>query len=507
MDKIMYEEQLSGYIGAKVPIIYVNTYDDNAVTKAVIAATGERKVWEWNCMDGLLNRKMVTEGRVIEIKEIIGAKYDIKQVLEYGVKQREFHRKVVVVKDIADYLYEADVTAFFKNACSLIADGKLDTVFVFVSSVLKIPGELDKYIMVIPEEYPTEEIIKNEITGFIEKKHVERVFEKRIEEMTIAFKGLSIQEINTILALARNKYGKLDERTLDLILVQKRQMIEKAGILEMVTLKDYENMDNIGGLEKLQEWVKKKAGILKDWKKAEKYGVDMPKGVLIVGIPGCGKSLTAKATAKLMNIPLLKLDMGRLLGKYVGESESNMRRAVALAEAVSPCVLWVDELEKAFAGIGESGGGAEVTTRLFGHFLTWMQEKEKPVFVVATANNISKLPPELLRKGRFDEIFSVSFPNDDERRKIFEIHIKKRRSEDFQDIDISELVRITKGRYFSGADIESIVKETIETAFINKQEHITTEGFKQVIKRIKQIDFDPKKWEEECSKCNFKSAS
>lgn len=202
------------------------------------------------------------------------------------------------------------------------------------------------------------------------------------------------------------------------------------------------------------------------------FGVTMPKGVLIAGVPGCGKSLSAKAAGSLFEVPLLRLDMGRLMGKYLGESEKNMREAIQLAEAISPCVLWVDELEKAFAGISSRGGGAEVATRLFGTFLTWMQEKTSAAFVVATANDIMKLPPELLRKGRFDEIFYVSLPNKEERRKIFEIHLNKRRKQDIDKIDMDVLVSQTEG--YSGADIEGIVSESIENVFVRGEKVLTT---------------------------------
>jgi SpoVK/Ycf46/Vps4 family AAA+-type ATPase len=245
----------------------------------------------------------------------------------------------------------------------------------------------------------------------------------------------------------------------------------------MIPLK--ETIDDIGGLENLKEWLVRKAKVYKNMNKAKTYGVDMPKGVLIAGVPGCGKSLSAKAAANLFEVPLLRLDMGRLMGKYVGESEGNLRNAIALAEAIAPCVLWIDELEKAFAGIGGGGGGADVTTRLFGNFLTWMQEKDSPTFVVATANDITKLPPELLRKGRFDEIFYVGLPNDDEREKIFKIHIEKRRPQDLKNIDITELVKRSKG--FSGADIEGVVKDAIESAFADDKSSIQTKDILEAI--------------------------
>ena len=245
----------------------------------------------------------------------------------------------------------------------------------------------------------------------------------------------------------------------------------------MIPLKD--TIDDIGGLDSLKQWFIRKAKIYKNMDKAKRYGVDIPKGVLIAGVPGCGKSLNAKAAASLFEVPLLRLDMGRLMGKYVGESESNLRNAIALAEAISPCVLWIDELEKAFAGIGGDGGGAEVTTRLFGNFLTWMQEKNSPTFVVATANDIIKLPPELLRKGRFDEIFYVGLPNESEREKIIQIHVKKRRSQDLKNIKISELVAKTKG--FSGADIEGVIKDAVETAFADDKSSVQTEDILNAI--------------------------
>lgn len=206
-------------------------------------------------------------------------------------------------------------------------------------------------------------------------------------------------------------------------------------------------------------------------------------------MPGCGKSLTAKVIAKVFEVPLLRLDVGKLMGKYVGESEENLRRAIKTAEAVSPCVLWIDELEKAFAGIGGVGGGSDVTTRLFGNFLTWLQEKESSVYVVATSNDISKLPPEFLRKGRFDELFYVNLPSQEERKQIFEIHLRKR-NKLTKEIDAIKLINETgdfNTKGFSGADIEAVVKEAIEDAFVNKRSSITTADLQNIITKTKSI--------------------
>lgn len=503
----MLEKRLREYIDANVPIIYINSHDDLSVEGIVLRVTGRRTVWEWNQMDGLLNRKEIKKKEITGIHEPLDNERTLSDFLKIGVRDQEFDRKVILVKDIAAYLEDAGIIALLKNACLRIEEGRLDTVFIFLSPILKVPKELEKYITILYGGYLQEEGIKKEILDFVEENAVGNVYNKLIDEMATAFKGLSSLEINTILSLAYSREGALTKSALGLVMEQKEQMIQKAGILEMMPIK--EGMEDIGGLDNLKTWIGNKAKILKDMERAESFGVELPKGVLIAGVPGCGKSLNAKASAKLLDVPLLKLDMGRLMGKYVGESESNMRQAIALAEAISPCVLWVDELEKAFAGIGGDNGGANVTTRLFGQFLTWMQEKKSAVFVVATANDIMELPPELMRKGRFDEIFYVQLPKSAERKKIFEIHIKKRRGQDLGDIDIPRLVQLTDG--YSGADIEGVVKEGIESAFISGKTSISTDDIVRAIRSthsLKEIMGDSiKKLEEEYKNRRFKSAS
>ena len=220
---------------------------------------------------------------------------------------------------------------------------------------------------------PTVTEIKNIMTEFTKDLDID-VSEDVLSEISLSFKGLNEFQIKQILNLAYQDGGCLDSDDKQLILRQKEQLIKKAGLLEMIPV--HETIEDIGGLENLKEWLYKKECIFNQLDRAIKFGVDIPKGIMIVGMPGCGKSLAAKATAKLFEIPLVRLDVGRLLGKYIGESEENMRKALKLSEAISPCVLWIDEIEKAFSGVGGSGGGSDVTTRLFGQFLTWMQEKE-----------------------------------------------------------------------------------------------------------------------------------
>lgn len=507
MEKTKFEVKLRQYIDARVPIIYINSFDDNKIEESILFESGGRRVWEWNELGGCINRKKSEHEKNVEVYETINSEQTLHDLLKLGVQDKELDRKILIVKDIHPYLEDSKIIALFKNACLKIEMGDLDTTFIFISSIVKVPKELEKYMSLLQEDFLHEKEIRKVIIDFMEENAVGSLYEKLLDKIAIAFKGLSKLEIETILSLDFSSRGKIDSETIQLIIEQKQQMIQKAGILEMIPLQ--ERMEDIGGLENLKEWLMKKAKIIKNMPEAEKFGVERPKGVLVAGVPGCGKSLNAKASAKLFEVPLLKLDMGRLMGKYVGESESNMRQAIALAEAIAPCVLWVDELEKAFAGIGGGGGGAEVTTRLFGQFLTWMQEKKSAVFVVATANDIMKLPPELMRKGRFDEIFYVQIPSAEERMKIFEIHIRKRRPDDLKNIDISKLVEKTRG--YSGADIEGVVKEGIESAFIRQKKSVTTEDILEAIGSTHSLSEimkdDIAKLEKEYKDRKFKSAS
>lgn len=361
--------------------------------------------------------------------------------------------------------------------------GGADATVIIISNTLVIPKELEKFITILEMDYLEGDEIRQTIRKFIKDNDLKDIRESLLDEMAVAFKGLTEFEINNLLALAYADDGELTRGDLHLIFDQKQQIIKKAGILEMIPLK--EKFEDIGGLENLKEWFRRKAKVYKNMEQAQKYGVDIPKGVLIAGLPGCGKSLSAKAAASLFEVPLLRLDMGRVMGKYVGESEGNLRKAIALAEAISPCVLWIDELEKAFAGIGGNGGGVEVTTRLFGNVLTWLQEKESPVFVVATANDITKMPPELMRKGRFDEIFYVGLPDEREREKIFEIHIGRRRPGDLKDLKFRDLAEKTRG--FSGADIEGVVKDAIEAAFADGKERVRTQDILDAVKNTHSL--------------------
>ena len=466
------EKLLASYIDALYPIIYINHFDFKTVDDLIIKIADDRHIVEYHNGLGIVN----FENKYIE-KECALAE-SLKLIRDDGYDKP----MIIVLKDIHNQLNETEVIANLKyiaqrNMCN---ENYNATVFI-VSSILAIPKELENLITVFDFPLPgTSEIMKiiNEFTNDLGIDTPEDV----VNEISLSLKGLNEFQIKQILNLAYQDGGTLDADDKTLILTQKEQLIKKAGLLEMIPVR--ENIDSLGGMENLKKWLKNKEHIFNQLDKAIKFGVDVPKGILIAGYPGCGKSLTAKVTANLFQIPLVRLDVGRLLGKYVGESEENMRRALALSEAISPCVLWIDEIEKAFSGVGSSNGSSDVTTRLFGQFLTWMQEKESAVFIVATANDISNIPPEFLRKGRFDELFVVELPKEDEQKKIVEIHLRKRNKWN-KNLDISKLVKQTDG--YSGADLESIVRDAIENCFIDGQRSLTTEDLLNSKTHIKSI--------------------
>lgn len=488
------DKALNSYLDAGFPIIYINSFEETKVDNIISSVVGGRKGLEWNGAKGFCDFKT----KVNLINDM-----DLSATLKQLCANDDLNRKFLVIKDAHLYFEDPTVIACLKSIALKISQG-LDTVVIIVSPILKFPKELEKFITIIEMDYPEQSEIKEQIRNFSKEQCVS-IQESLLEEMSMAFKGLTEFEIDNLLAAAIADDGMFTRSDLKLIFDQKQQMIMKSGILEMIQLK--ERPEDIGGLENLKSWLERKSKVFKSINKAVEFGVNMPKGVLIAGVPGYGKSLCAKVTAQMFEVPLLRLDMGKIMGKYVGESEENMRKAIALAEAISPCILWIDELEKAFAGV--NGTGNEVTVRLFGTFLTWMQEKTSSTFVVATANDITKLPPELMRKGRFDEIFYVGLPNNDERRKIFEIHIKKRRKQDLSYIDINSLVSKTEG--YSGADVEGVVIDAVESAFIDGSTSLTTNHISNAIKNTHSLSEIMKESLADLSKeyenRHFKSAS
>lgn len=469
---------LETYLFARRPLIYVNNFDFQAVDKniaeAVESFNANAAIVEFSEADGRTDfRTKIPTGSG-------GTLADFLKVFISEDFQTDGIPYIVVLKEIHESLADKNIYTLLQNIVQRVKldinteSPKYEVTIIIVDSKLSIPLELEKYITLIDVKPPQEEDIKRIIDEFIRRDDAAGIefSENQTDELLHNFAGLSEYEIKQILelALADEEIGPLMHEAnyfpelIKLIHKEKRQAIKKSGLLEIIEVKK----ETVGGLVSLRNYLDTNKAIFNNPALAEKYGVSpLPAGVMIVGMPGCGKSLTAKYVARQFNVPLLRLDVGKLLGKYVGESEDNLRRAISIAEASAPCVLWIDEIEKAFAGIGSSGGG-EVTTRMFGYFLTWMQEKKSCIYVVATANDISNLPPEFLRRGRFDEIFQVGFPNKTERAEIFRIQIKKRIGNLPKGVDCLALSGLLKDAdKFSGADIESIVREALKRVFVD----------------------------------------
>jgi len=464
--------EINAYVDALRPIIYVPHNDFMSVERVIDSVAGDGfDISEFNHGYGYVDFRTKLPKMQCSLSEFLRYADDTSN-----------EPKFLVLKDVHKELDEPEVQALLKSIAmkNLYTEDFYCTVFI-LSTRLTVPSELESLMTIVEVGAPSNSDIKTLIEDFSDVQDI-TIEREVLDEMTLSFKGLSEFEIYQILNLAYQTNGEITADDKALILREKEQFVKKSGMLEIISFQ--EDINDIGGLENLKTWLRRKGRIFNHLDQAMKAGVDIPKGLMMVGMPGCGKSLAAKATAKLFNVPLLRLDIGKLFGKYVGESEDNMRRALKTAEAVSPCILWVDEIEKAFSGIGDSGGGNSVTTRLFGTFLTWMQEKESTVFVVATANDMSSLPPELLRKGRFDELFSVNLPNKEERRRIVDIHLTKRKKNNLN-IDTIKIVKATEG--FNGADLESVVKDAIENLYLEGRETLSTEDLLEVIKETKGI--------------------
>jgi len=347
---------------------------------------------------------------------------------------------------------------------------------VLISPVLELPPELEKEVTVVDFALPGLEDLGRLLDELIRslKGHENIDCELEPEERDRVLKaalGLTLGEAENVFAKSIVEHGCFD---VDTILSEKQQIIRKTRVLEYFDTDC--GVSDVGGLDLLKDWLAKRSEAFSE--RAREFGLPEPKGLLLLGVQGCGKSLTAKAVANLWKLPLLKLDVGKIFAGFVGSSEENMRKAIRIAESIAPCVLWIDEIEKGLSGTESSGiSDAGTTARVFATLITWLQEKEKPVFVIATANDISQLPPELLRKGRFDDIFFVDLPSERERAEIFRIHLR-RRGRDPEKFDIERLARETEG--YSGAEIEQAVIGGLYEAFAAGRE-LRTEDILKVI--------------------------
>lgn len=441
-------------IRARYPLIYVVSFEENRVESELLRITQNRKkqIYKWSITNGLEN----PDG------SFLGEFKDPIKVLEY-ILQSDING-IFVMKDYHPYLNEPVVVRRLRDVAHSLKTSMKNVVFL--SPVLKVPVELEKEISVVDYNLPGKEeigqIVKSisESIGESDKLEISKnpmLLQKVVE----AALGLTAEEAENVFAKSLVQTGDFNLR---IILSEKEQIIRKSGVLEYCHVN--EDMKGVGGLDELKKWLNKRGKAFTP--EARDFGLPEPRGVLLLGIPGCGKSLTAKAISSMWQLPLLKLDVGKVFSSLVGSSEENVRRAIQTAESIAPSILWLDEMEKGFSGLGSSGqtdGGT--TARVFGTFLTWLQEKKTPVFVVATCNNVSQLPPELLRKGRFDEIFFVDLPSKEERKEIFRIHLEKR-NRDSKEFNIEKLAEKSIG--FSGSEIEEIIVSSLYDAFDDGKE-------------------------------------
>ena len=447
------ETNLIKYLRARRPIIWVNSGDYKEIDTIVKEATRDyqdKAIYEYRAF-GVVDFETKVKG-----EDVTDLYSFLDKLYSEGIRRNVF----LLIKNAEEEMKNAKNIAYIKKiAETRYSSPDYNFTIIVVSETETVPKELEKFTSILDIPNMSKDEIEKYILKFSKDNNI-KVDEKDIGEVAISLKGLTKLEIDHVLNMIIESKNNISISGRDIIIKEKGQIIKKSSILEIIDFK--EKIEDIGGLEGLKEWLKSKAQVFRRLDEAKKFGVDTPKGVLLVGMPGCGKSLAAKASARLFNVPLLRLDIGRLLGKYVGESEHNMRVALKTAESISPCILWIDEIEKAFAGINQDGGASDITKRLFGQFLTWLQEKENTVFVVATANDVTVFPPEFFRKGKFDEIFFIDFPNEEEREKIFKIHLEKRGKLNDK-INLKELAEKTIG--YCGADIEEVVKMTVETIF------------------------------------------
>lgn len=461
-----FRQELETLIRARYPIIYLISSEEQRVEEELreVAAKLSRQMYTWSLTRGLTEHPTQLDSATLR---------PIEALLSI---ERLPQNSVVLLKDFHVALTDNVVKRRLRDL-SVALRRTYISVFI-LAPVLVLPPELEKEIAVIDVPLPSIEELGEMLDRVIESvkdnPNVDVALTPQEREMLLkAAAGLTLVEAENVFARSLVQKRRLD---VQVVLWEKEQIIRKSGILEYY--RATEAFENIGGLDLLKDWIRKRTRAFTD--EAQRFGLPAPKGVLLIGVQGCGKSLAARAIGSLWKLPVLRMDVGRIFAGLVGASEENMRRAVRTAESVAPAVLWIDELEKGFAGSQSSGfsdGGT--TARVFASFLTWLQEKQSSVFVVATANDVSALPPELLRKGRFDEIFFIDLPTQREREEIFAIHLRKR-GRDPQKFNIAKLAQAAEG--FSGAEIEQAIISALFEAF-HRGADLDDEAILQELKR------------------------
>ncbi|MGB3240420.1 MAG: AAA family ATPase [Geitlerinemataceae cyanobacterium] len=452
----MFKDEFELLLRARYPLIYIPTLEEERVEATIAQSAknqGNRAVYTWDFVEGYQGNP--TDNGA--------GRRNPLQALEQVEKLNPTAPAIFILRDFHRFLDDISVSRKLRNLARLLKSQPKN--IVILSPQIAIPEELSEALTVLEFPLPDRAEIRTEIDRLL--TDTGHSLESRVlDEMVRSSQGLSLERIRRVLARAVATHGELRSADVELILEEKRQTIRQTQILEFYPTT--EQISDIGGLDNLKEWLLRRGGAFSD--RARQYGLPHPRGLLLVGIQGTGKSLTAKAIAHHWHLPLLRLDVGRLFAGLVGESESRTRQMIQLAEALAPCVLWIDEIDKAFGGVDSKGDGG-TTSRVFGTFITWLAEKNSPVFVVATANNIQALPPEMLRKGRFDEIFFVGLPSQSEREEIFTVHLSRLRPHNLKNYDLQRLAYETPD--FSGAEIEQSLIEAMHLGFSQNRDFTT----------------------------------
>jgi len=441
MDELL--ERIALYVKARYPLLYLLTYEEDRVTRGLekLAERESMALWRWRVSDGLRDGdgSIVTNTR--RAAPALDKLLDVK-----GPALFVFH-------DLHTHLSNPEVVRRMRDLESVL--GSRGQAILIVSPVLEVPAELEKDLTLLDVPLPGRDEVTRLLKVLLRRQGIE-MRKELLERYVQTSLGLTEREVKRAYARILLGGGRFSEEDLSTLVEAKRQAIRRTAGLEFI--EKAIPIDEVGGLGNLKDWLSRRSVAFTE--AAREFGLPQPKGVFLLGVQGCGKSLTAKAISSMFNIPLLRLDVGAVF-QSSSSTEGTLRDAIRIAESIAPVVLWIDELEKGFMATNELGGG-----RAFGTFLTWMQEKEKPVFVVATANEVRALPPELLRKGRFDEIFFVDLPDVHERLQVLEIQVRNRE----RDPDTFDLLQCAEeSEKYSGAELEQVVIEAMFDAFAEKR--------------------------------------
>jgi SpoVK/Ycf46/Vps4 family AAA+-type ATPase len=461
--------EIEDLIRARYSLIWVVSPEETRVEESLkkLCVEREMRLEVWSITEGF---KTIANGQgTRDVKDPMKA---LDHVL------RGEGRALYVLRDFHPFLKEPAVVRRLRDAATELRKTKKS--LVVLSPLSKFPPELEKSISAVVDwdlpnrqevEQAARKLLPNAPPATQQLVESDPTYMENVVEAAL---GLTLVEAENVFAKAMVRTHTFD---LETILEEKKQIIRKSGLLEYYEHR--EEFSDVGGMDTLKDWLVKRRNAFSS--RARDFGLPLPKGILLIGVPGTGKSLTAKAVGALWGMPLLRLDVGKVFAGLVGSSEENIRTVIKTAEAVAPAILWIDELEKGFSGTGSSGqtdGGT--TSRVFGSFITWLQEKTTPVFVIATANNVHQLPPELLRKGRFDEIFFCDLPDREDRRSILDIHIRKKKRDPGQ-FDMDKLVDATVD--YSGAEIEQAVVAALYDAFDTGND-LNSDGLLHTLKEI-----------------------